>query len=119
LGVFIVASPYGRAGIFSLTCRKRKNHALSTYGIALEQILPFSRDDRKKILDHPDTLLAGLAVGPVQGMFNNPGQHKTGGRELQCRRWRLLMYYSDHTVLSYELSKGRAMESPDVSELVV
>lgn len=38
---------------------------------------------------------------------------------LQPRRWRLLMYYMDHTVLSFELSRMRVDESPSLSDMVV
>jgi len=37
----------------------------------------------------------------------------------QCRRWRLMMYYTDHTVLSFELSKRSQVMTPDVHELIV
>lgn len=37
----------------------------------------------------------------------------------QSRRWRLMMYYTDHTLLSFELSKQRKDGSPDLSELIV
>lgn len=40
-------------------------------------------------------------------------------RTPQTRRWRLLMYYTDHTVLSFELSKKKQGESTDLSDLVV
>ena len=40
-------------------------------------------------------------------------------KTLQPRRWRLLMYYMDHTVLSFELSRMRVDESPSLSDMVV
>jgi hypothetical protein len=118
LGVFIVASPHGRAGIFSLTWRKEKEQARLTYGLLLEQILPFSRLNRKEVWDVPHARLIGVAVGPMQGTFDNTIEREDDNGP-QCRRWRLMMYYTDHTVLSYEISRQRATESPDVSELVV
>jgi hypothetical protein len=118
LGIFIVASPYGRAGIFSLTWRKEKDQERPTHSLVLEQILPFSRHNRNEVWDVPHARLIGVAVGPVQGMFDSTGDQEDG-RAPQSRRWRLLMYYTDHTVLSYEVSKRRTTESPDISELVV
>jgi len=38
---------------------------------------------------------------------------------LQPRRWRFMMYYMDHTVLSFELSKRRMGESPSLGDMVV
>lgn len=121
LGVFIVASPHGRAGIFSLTWRKQRGQEHLTYGLALEQILPFSRHNQKEVWDVPHARLIGVAVGPVQGMFDKAGEQgeDTDRHAPQCRRWRLLMYYTDHTLLSYEVSRRRTTESPGVSELVV
>jgi hypothetical protein len=66
----------------------------------------------------PHARLIGVAVGPMQGTFDNTIEREDGDGP-QCRRWRLMMYYTDHTVLSYEISRQRATESPDVSELVV
>jgi hypothetical protein len=118
LGIFIVASPHGRAGIFSLTWREEESESRLTYGLQLEQILPFSRFDRKEVWDVPHARLIGVAVGPVQGMFDNMIEQEDGQGPL-CRRWRLMMYYIDHTVLSYEISRQRAAGSPEISELVV
>ena len=51
------------------------------------------------------------------GMFDGSCDH---GQDMQQpRRWRVLMYYMDHTVLSFELSKTRVGVSPVLSELVV
>ncbi|CAO2648254.1 Nn.00g075210.m01.CDS01 [Neocucurbitaria sp. VM-36] len=122
LGVFVVASPLGRAAVFSIYWTKAKGHAVPQYGFKLEYLLPFEGEHETEVCDVQGARLAGLTVGPVQGMFDVPRDVEgTGGGEflLQPRRWRLLMYYTDHTVLSFEISKQRASESPALSELVV
>jgi hypothetical protein len=62
-------------------------------------------------------------VSPIQGMFDTPEDAEaTGVSEQEVRpprRWRILMYYMDHSVLSFELSRPRGSESPDLGELVV
>ncbi|KAF2024978.1 mitochondrial carrier [Setomelanomma holmii] len=129
LGVFIIASPVGRAAIFSLT-RSRKPQALgegksvSEYGFYLEYILPFSMNEENKVWSpatHPQcpkAMLLGVAVGPVQGMFDEVDEdgEVTQPRD---RRWRLLMYYSDHSVLSFEIARKRVVEEPGLGDLVV
>jgi hypothetical protein len=55
-------------------------------------------------------------VGPVQGMFGKRGEE--GEEMLQPRRWRVLVYYTDHSVLSFEVAKRRVGDV-GVDELVV
>jgi len=66
-----------------------------TYHFRLDHILPFRSQEERH--ERPETWLAGIAVGPVQGML--------GGKT--ARRWRLLMVFMDHSILSYELGKDR------------
>ncbi|KAF2129050.1 hypothetical protein P153DRAFT_30849 [Dothidotthia symphoricarpi CBS 119687] len=123
LGIFIVATPHGRAGVFSLTWSKQKDRPVPTYKFQLEYILPFSKDNNKELWSvGPHVRLLGVAVGPVQGMFDQfekIGEAADGVRVSPSRRWRLFMYFSNHTVVSYELSKMRVGESPSLGDLVV
>lgn len=93
------------------------------YGFKLEYLLPFKQENENQIPGAPMGRLIGVAVSPVQGMFDGPGDADgTADQDQgvhQPRRWRILMYYIDHTVLSFELSKPRESESPDLEELVV
>ncbi|KAF1844902.1 uncharacterized protein K460DRAFT_100437 [Cucurbitaria berberidis CBS 394.84] len=124
LGVFIVASPLGRAAIFSIYWTTKTGNPLPQYAFKLEYILPF-RSRNEKVVSEVGVRgerLVGVAVGPVQGMLDKPqdGEGAVDGESLaQSRRWRLLMYHTDHTVLSFEISRQRASESPALSELVV
>ena len=124
LGVFIVASPGGRCAIFSLVHVRRGDEM--AYGFQLEHQLPLGK--RARVLedefDDPDgdmegMCLVGVAVGPVQGMWD--GAEDVGpGRGLGPRRWRLLMMYDDHTVVGYELGKiERDEETPGLTDLIV
>ncbi|KAH7411550.1 hypothetical protein DE146DRAFT_602236 [Phaeosphaeria sp. MPI-PUGE-AT-0046c] len=112
LGIFIVGSPLGRAAIFALTKSPNTKEGYK-YGFQLEYVLPFNKDDEDEILDqgHSNRRMVGVAVGPVQGMLGRAG----GGD----RTWRVLMYFTDHKVLSYELKRKRAEGTPGLGDLVV
>jgi len=56
------------------------------------------------------------------GMFDQPTDPETEDREEQVsqpRRWRVLLHYTDSTVLSFELSKRRESETPSLDDIVV
>ncbi|KAF1364168.1 hypothetical protein EJ07DRAFT_101567, partial [Lizonia empirigonia] len=125
LGVFIIASPNGRAGIFSLTKQNSNPAANPSYSFHLEYILPFANDADNTVCDVEGTRLVGVAAGPVQGMLDALDEGSAseegmaGGGKPGSRWWRLLMYFTDHTVLAFELGRRRAGETPEVGELVV
>jgi hypothetical protein len=113
LDVFIVASPVGRAAVFAVTKCKQPgpDGGAGTswkFGFRLEHVLPVTYGFRMM-----SKRLVGVAVGPVQGMCD--------GEELEWgwgeRRWRLMMYFTDHSVVAYELSRKR--NGSQVGELVV
>ncbi|KAF2478837.1 hypothetical protein BDY17DRAFT_60335 [Neohortaea acidophila] len=64
------------------------------YAMRVQCILPFA--EQEKAHERPFAPLHGLAAAPLQGC--------EAGRQ----RWRVLMMYQDHSVLSYEISRGRA-----------
>jgi hypothetical protein len=115
LGLFIIASPVGRVGVFSLYCVEDNNLGLR-YGFRLEYLLPCEEGDDRKLVEMPTGRAIGVAVGPVQGMFGKRGEE--GEEMLQPRRWRVLVYYTDHSVLSFEVAKRR-VGGVGVDELVV
>lgn len=102
LGIVILASQKGRALVLSLTklpaSRSKyppnmQDHAYKTnYAMRLECILPFRRQERTNL--RPPHPLHGIAVGPIQGTEDCPSDRK---------RWRLMMMYQDHSILSYEI----------------
>jgi hypothetical protein len=121
LGIFIIGSPIGHAGIFSLYYTKDEGQKQPRYGFKLEYLLPFQPQNENEVAGVPPGRMIGMAVGPVQGMFDQPA-HVTaeeGLGNLQPRRWRIILYYMCHTVLSFEISKPRRSASPGLSELVV
>lgn len=132
LGIFIVASPVGRAAIFSIYYvegGEEENHP-RRYGFKIEYILPFLKGKETEVVSITKARLVGVAVAPVQGMCDVKDGGGEGGRwggkqsrargdEAEVpRRWRLMMYYTDNTVLSFELEKKREGQTT-VGDLVV
>jgi hypothetical protein len=70
LGVFIVGSPIGHAGVFSIYYTKDEGATQPRYGFKLEYLLPFQQENENEIAGVPAGRLVGMAVGPVQGMFS-------------------------------------------------
>jgi hypothetical protein len=111
LGVVIVASSIGRAAVLTLTCNA---HVITpgkpVFGFRLDHLLPFPEQERDGYRPACGGPLLGIAVSPIQGML---------GVKQGPRRWRLLMYYSDHTVLPYEIGKEREPQNQGVETLVI
>jgi hypothetical protein len=106
LGVLIVGSPKGRVALLSLgqsPWEVRRVEPVFFY--RLDEILPLkSQEDQG---ERPECRLVGIAVSPMPGQL---------GRSIDCeiaRKWRLLLYYADHSVLSYELSKSSKATNGD------
>jgi hypothetical protein len=126
LGVFIIASPHGRAGVFSLTRATASSESRPQFSFHLEYVLPFANDDKRKIRDVEGARLIGVAAGPVQGMLDEPsgvedeeGRGNAHIKKPRHRRWRLMMYFTDHTVLAFELGRLSQGETPAVGDLIV
>ena len=53
-------------------------------------------------------------------MFD-PVEEESGreGKDVGLRRWRLIMYFHDHTVLTYELGKYAGEGEAGLDELIV
>ena len=116
LGITVIASQIGRVGILSATRREPQGQ----YGFKIEYILPFKSQEAERL--RPKDALMGIAVGPIQGHLNPPEpgsaedvseESGAGSRPVAPRRFRLLMVYAEHTVLSYEISR------PNGSEILV
>lgn len=149
LGMVVLASQKGRAVVLSLTksrtpkrestpekvsprgAKQNKNSAQTAktpawmdkthYTMRVECILPFAHQERAN--ERPFAPLHGIAASPLQGCSDKvrgTGGRKDGGGKAE--RWRLMMMYQDHSILSYEI--GRQSGSPggkavDVEELIV
>ena len=119
LGIVAVGNQAGRVGILTMT-------RWQTYiesGFKIEFILPFQSQEKQGC--RPDRALLGIATGPIQGQETKPDDGGAlenreatviGPRSAprSSRRFRLMMVYYDHTLLSYEISRG-----PDSDEILV
>ncbi|KAL8648900.1 MAG: hypothetical protein Q9226_005799 [Calogaya cf. arnoldii] len=112
LSLVTVGDQMGRVAVLSITRRKaEKEWEPDDVGFRVEAFLPFKsqEDDGQR----PKTDLLGVAVAPVQGherrredLFDAAaGEHLKSRRVVRSRPYRVMLYYLDHTVLSYELSR--------------
>lgn len=122
LGVLILASQKGRALVLSLTKLPKGSSTTSypssemrdqqrrktVYALRVECILPFERQEKEGA--RPFAPLHGIAAAPVQGAGGGGGggeaESRLGGLGPQGgRRWRVMLMFQDHSVLSYELRR--------------
>ncbi|KAG8531980.1 uncharacterized protein KY384_003616 [Bacidia gigantensis] len=104
LGLVAIGNQVGRVGLYTMTFWPERQD----YGFKVEAILPFDSEERQGKRPHVAPLL-GIAVSPVQGHFQRPYSPSTEAsskdhNEIE-RKFRLLMYYTDHTILAYEISR--------------
>ncbi|KAL8812344.1 MAG: hypothetical protein Q9200_001111 [Gallowayella weberi] len=116
LGVVVVGDQMGRVALLTVTRRRGeyKTGAEQADGLRIEAFLPFkSQEDAGR---RPKTELLGVAVGPVQGHERNRadvlgeddgsfGTRTTARFSMKSRPYRVMLYYRDHTVLSYEIKR--------------
>lgn len=100
LGVVVIGNQVGRVGILTMT----RWEAQKQSGYKIEAILPFHSEEEKGM--RPIKPLMGMAVGPIQGQERPlPQASPKVGKQEPARRFRLMMIYCDHTILSYEISR--------------
>ncbi|KAM3422602.1 hypothetical protein BST61_g91 [Cercospora zeina] len=121
IGIVVVASQKGRAMILSLTkVSKRAQYPeemqdghvekKTNYAMRIEHILPF--DYQEEALERPFQPLHGIAASPIQ--------QGTARLLEDQRRWRLMLMYADHSILSYEISRRASRDSAvDIGSVVV
>ena len=112
LGVVVIASQKGRVLVLSLS--KLSAHAdhppgtrdmdkpKTTYGMRVECVLPFASQEREN--QRPFAPLHGIAVGPMQGYEDVEEERK---------RWRVMLMYQDHGIMSYEIKRGKEQKCRD------
>ena len=121
LGLVLVASQVGRVALLTLT----RMRCPKTFAFRLDCILPSVEQEARR--ERPMVPLLGMAAGPIQGREKEAGSGGDGGspdgrgwepwRAVEgSRRYRLMLYYTDHTVLGYELSRRPDRESSNVGE---
>ncbi|PPJ58382.1 hypothetical protein CBER1_08070 [Cercospora berteroae] len=121
IGVVVLASQKGRAMVLSLTkLSKRAQYPeemknghvekKTNYAMRIEHILPF--DSQEEALERPFQPLHGIAASPIQQGIARLLDDQ--------RRWRLMLMYADHSILSYEISRRASRDSAvDVGSVVV
>lgn len=125
LGVMVVGDQMGRVAFLTMTrCRAKTNSPRDDkVGFRFERFLPLTsqEDDDQR----PKTELLGIAVGPVSNELlkradglsdDDKGYGYSRRREAWrdhegSRRYRLMLYYRDHTVLSYEFGRSSSQKS--------
>ena len=109
LSLVLVASQVGRVALCTITRPVDRNSRLTTIvSMRLELVVPFKHEEAAKI--RPNFGLLGMAVGPIWGE-----SERMEGKGLRPRRFRLMLHYFNHTILSYELS--RDLETEELSVL--
>lgn len=107
IGVVAVGNQAGRVALLTMT----RWQSCKQPGFKIEVILPYKSQEIQGL--RPEVPLMGIAISPVQGQQTRDKSHlresnanfafKRGTRAL--RRYRLLIIYRDHTILSYEISR--------------
>lgn len=123
LGALIIANQAGRAMILTMT---KSVHRKDHYGFRVDWILPFRGQEEQGL--RPEVQLVGMAVSPIQGRegldsysrFDPPDPYAEQLRKPveHPRRYRLFLFYSDHTVLSYEMKRTLPTKDPGVQNRV-
>ena len=122
LGIVAIASQIGRVALLTMTKVKKHIDGMpSLLGFRVEHILPFkSQEDRG---ERPEVPLLGMAIGPLQGhgIENHaPGVDGPSAVEDETEtRFRLLLIYCDHTVLSYAIGRRKGKSDFEVNDRVV
>ena len=110
LGVVIVGSGIGRVALLTMTKLNRADSSLS--GFHIDWILPFKSQEDKGA--RPEAPLMGIAVSPVQGQASSgettddDGSNFDTGRQARrsgTRKYRIMLVYADHTILSYGIKR--------------
>lgn len=124
LGLVAIATQVGRVALLSMT--SMGGAGVTKYGFRIEWFLPLKSQELRG--RRPDYSLLGMAVGPLQGFEaaspsskssnihgrRNPrGQAPINGVK-ESRRFRLILYYYDHSVLTYEIWRDAEDSKPGI-----
>lgn len=105
LSLMAIGSPTGRVVLITLTrkaCPAKHDEGTWEHGFRVEWVLPTGSDEA----EHRKTLrpMHGMALGPVQ-VDDDIGGKVGGGGPAMPRRYRLMLHYRNHDILSYELTR--------------
>jgi hypothetical protein len=102
LSLVLVASQIGRVALITITRPVQRDSRLGhIVSMRVDLILPFSDEESEEKI-RPSHGLLGMAVGPMQ---NERAKMVARGAGEGPRRWRLMLHYFNHTILSYEISR--------------
>lgn len=106
LCIVVLGSPTGRVIVATLTkLAKPRPDATGTSlwnrGMRIEWILPRESDEKKYRPLREARPLHGLAVGRIPGTADDP---------TSPQRWRIIMHYQNHLMLSYEITRKEQTE---------
>lgn len=103
LSLVLVASQIGRVALITITRPVQRDSRLGhIVAMRVDLILPF-KDEESVEKIRPSHGLLGMAVGPIQNDRAKKAGKGAGGEG--PRRWRLMLHYYNHTILSYEISR--------------
>ncbi|KAF4455447.1 crt10 protein [Fusarium austroafricanum] len=105
LSLMAIGSPTGRVVLLTLTRKAvpaERDEGMWEHGFRVEWVLPTGSDE----MEHRKTLrpMHGMAMGPVQVGDDIGGKVRDGGPAMP-RRYRLMLHYRNHDILSYELTR--------------
>lgn len=105
LSLMAIGSPTGRVVLLTLTRRAvpaERDDGTWEHGFRVEWVLPTGSDE----MEHRKTLrpMHGMAMGPVQ-VGDEIGGKVGGVGPAMPRRYRLMLHYRNHDILSYELTR--------------
>ncbi|KAI0818217.1 hypothetical protein GGR55DRAFT_63825 [Xylaria sp. FL0064] len=97
LSLVVAGSQCGRVALITLTRPENPRYSFQR-GFKVDFVLPKTIDEDRRI--RPTCLLLGVAIGPI---FSSGG---TNGEPLGNRRYRIMLHYYDHRILSYEVYRN-------------
>jgi hypothetical protein len=102
LSLVLVASQIGRVALITITRRVQRDSRLGhIVSMRVDLILPFKDEETIEKI-RPSHGLLGMAIGPMQ---NERAKMVARGARKGPRRWRLMLHYFNHAILSYEISR--------------
>ena len=107
LSLMVIGSPIGRVVLITLTrkaCTGEHDQGSWEHGFRVEWVLPTKSDEDKHRKVKNLRPLHGMALGPVQ-VGDDVGGKVGGGGPAMPRRYRLMLHYRNHDILSYELTR--------------
>ncbi|KAL8896105.1 MAG: hypothetical protein Q9207_007876 [Kuettlingeria erythrocarpa] len=133
LGILVIGDQMGRVALLTMTrcciaaSQKKPKDNNNKFGFRFERFLPLmSQEDEN---ERPRTELLGVAAGPVNRHllrkqrdgascdYDYAYQYvrkREAWREFEgSRRYRVILYYRDHTVLSYEIGRRPKRKSDE------